>query len=135
MERIGCRAWSPPATLVCGLALAAGRGPIAGAAVAAWAGLLHAAATAGSAGLAIAASAILVAALRLVGSNAARRWALAGPLGWAAATALAAANLSLNGGGPTVDWTSLPAALGIALIGAGLAAASGDSGAADRDWR
>ncbi|QDT16894.1 hypothetical protein [Alienimonas californiensis] len=127
--------WAPPATLICGLALSAGRGSAGGAALAVWVGLLHAAATAGAPGIAVAATAALAAGLRLLTSEPGRRWALAGPLGWAAAAGLTAAAETFSGGGVEPGWRSLPLAVVVGLLGGGLVAAvGGSSRSADRGW-
>ncbi|MFH5806894.1 hypothetical protein ACG2DA_22860, partial [Alienimonas sp. DA493] len=126
--------WAPPVTLVCGLALSAGRGPVSGAALAVWAGLLHAGATAGAPGVAVAATVVLAAGLGRVRSDPGRRWALAGLLGWAAAAALTAA-AATPGGGFALDWPSLPPAVAVGLLGGGLVAAiCGSPNTADRGW-
>ncbi|NNJ25762.1 hypothetical protein LzC2_18360 [Planctomycetes bacterium LzC2] len=73
--------------------------------------------------------------MRGVVRHAGRRWALAGPLGWTAAVALANA-ADLGSVDATIDWPSLPAAAAIGLIGGGLAAAiRGAEPNDDRGWR
>ena len=127
--------FAPPATLIAGLGLAAGRGPIGAAGLAAWAGLLHAAATGGPPGVVLAAAALIVAGLRGAGLPDGRRWAIAGVLGWLGAEAIGAAGALSGGGTAGIDWRSLPAAAALGLVGAGLAGAvRGETAGEPRRW-
>ena len=128
-------ALAPPATLIAGLGLAAGRGSIGATVLAGWAGLLHAAAAGGPPGASLAVAALLAAGLRGGGLAAGRRWLLAGALGWLGAEAIGAAGALSDGGTAGIDWRTLPAAAGLGLVGAGLASAvRGDATGESRRW-
>ena len=123
------RAWCPPALAVLGLGFAAGRGAWGGAAVVAWAGALFAAAGHSPVGPAVAVGAALTFGLRSLNLAPARRWALAGGLGWvwAGATAVLA-------GGAWAEPASLPAALLLGTACGGIAAAIRGDRRIDRGW-
>ena len=122
----GAANWWPPAVLVVGLGLAAGRGGWGGPVVAVAAGVLHAAAANGSIGFSVAGAAVAAWVLGAVPLAPARRWAAAGPAAWGLAEVLAGVG----------DWSArgLPAAIALGLLCGGCSAAVAPASDAGDRW-